>query len=1307
MHVDRLGLVRLIEQAQAIEDFEEAIAAAARALPADPSAILEFFEIPAGDAFDVKPDQAIAYFKAKKLKPTFSYADMLDQAHDHAFTVAKMMDVDMLGQIRASLDSALANGTPFREWADSVTPILQSGGWWGRKEVLDPLTGQPIVAQLGSPWRLETIFRTNMQSAYAAGAWQEIEAQADIAPFLMYDAVDDFRTRATHRAWDRTILPVTDDWWSSHYPPNGYNCRCGVIQLSQDDLDALGLQANSAPPQTGTYDWTNPRTGETLVIPKGIDPGFTHNAGESWSWKTKQLLKEKIATLPAEMAAAANKAAADATKLTQQAIAQAQSAQLELASAQAKAALARAQALANEKAKQWAAKEQIEAIAQGDKGTVGKGAQYKVKALQALKKTADWPTLTPVQQLQAVDDLAAQYKVKTETASKLSGYKKAVLEGKTPAPAAVKAFQTLTPDEQTAFLAKLDAEKAALEAKKAAEAAAAAKKAAGATPSASTMAPEPTPPNPDTMVVIGRKTKGGTEGAIYQDTATGQKYVVKFNGSEDAVLNEVLAGRLYNLAGVEAPELHYITIGGRPALASRIIDGIVEVDAATLARTAAVQEGFAVDAWLANWDSIGLKYDNTVLIGSRALRIDVGGSLRYRALGGLKGSAFGRTVGEIDSLRDGTNPQARDVFKGITQEQIERGVEKVLRVSDADIRAMVERHGPRDAVERRLLADTLIARKADLAQRFPDAAARVRQAEQAAGQPAPKPARVTDQEQRFIDDSRVNGYGMATDADQIEDNMVTVSTLQRADGSDATRGWFKLREGAATDLLDRLGSTATNPAVDLSQARDAVLRSVKSINYRASKGTELEAAKRSEIEQAVVTVRATAAKLRAAAADAADAAPLIARAEDFEQWAQRIELVLKNTAPGGAPAALPQFQAGQIADELTYARAQAKGAAAPALKWRKITTPFEYNRATFDRSFAKETSATERVDVVRLSYETDLPDGTRITFIPTGSDSVAFALRGVVRIDTPGRGKDATERVFRVMDEMGLNSQRSTELDRKHTYLNAYARLRLVDSAPSGKSQRQYFSSLGNDEAALQEKLFLLKKATGVDIEASEGWRNLDGVRQAFGHGRAYQLRPDLTAAEMADLGKTHVLYQNPQGLGSNAGSGVFDKLKPVLEGGGMMASLVDRVRRGVPLNGSSVTSDLDTGGGDYFFTRIRERTSAKGTGVYWRTSALRRMDAITYDSDQFGQTKGTHIEQNRLGQDVQSFKRVAGGSGNETIFKHGLSLFDDLERIVLSSEAEVKAAITWLKSKGYRTWPDGRNLEDVIMTQAKHGATR
>jgi hypothetical protein len=241
-------------------------------------------------------------------------------------------------------------------------------------------------------------------------------------------------------------------------------------------------------------------------------------------------------------------------------------------------------------------------------------------------------------------------------------------------------------------------------------------------------------------------------------------------------------------------------------------------------------------------------------------------------------------------------------------------------------------------------------------------------------------------------------------------------------------------------------------------------------------------------------------------------------------------------------------------------------------------------------------------------------------------------------------------------------------------------------------------------QAGLDMKLSILKKATGIDVEKTNGWRTIEGVRQAFGHGRAHQLRPDLDTPEFQAFENEHYLYHNPINYQIASNRNIFEKLKPIIDGGGTMASLTDRMRRSVPLDGSSVASDLDSGGGDYVFTRATRRGSGgiKETGLYWKASQLRRMDAIMYKGDPFGRTSGDYIDQNRLGQTVDSMREV-GREYNETNFKLGLSIFDDIDRIVLYSQTEVDEAIQWMRSKGYKDWPDGRKLEEVIITKAKH----
>ena len=66
----------------------------------------------------------------------------------------------------------------------------------------------------------------------------------------------------------------------SHYPPNGWNCKCSVRQIGDREAGRLHREhgKDQAPP-LDARDWHNKRTGETESVPAGIDPGWQHNPG--------------------------------------------------------------------------------------------------------------------------------------------------------------------------------------------------------------------------------------------------------------------------------------------------------------------------------------------------------------------------------------------------------------------------------------------------------------------------------------------------------------------------------------------------------------------------------------------------------------------------------------------------------------------------------------------------------------------------------------------------------------------------------------------------------------------------------------------------------------------------------------------------------------------------------------------------------------------------------------------------------------------------------------------------------------------
>ena len=210
------------------------------------------------------------------------------------------------------------------------------------------------------------------------------------------------------------------------------------------------------------------------------------------------------------------------------------------------------------------------------------------------------------------------------------------------------------------------------------------------------------------------KQAGSNPGGVFHDDA-GVAWYVKLPKSSNIARNEVLAAKLYEAAGVAVPELKHVTVGGKLGIASRMVPGLEKLPAGAGADVAGVMDGFAVDAWLANWDVVGLEHDN-LLVGpdGQAVRVDVGGSLVYRAQGEPKGAAFGSTVGELETLTNGKNPQSSEVFGAISHAQLLAGIHKVASVSAASIDALCATFGPGDKAQKAALAATLKARQADL-----------------------------------------------------------------------------------------------------------------------------------------------------------------------------------------------------------------------------------------------------------------------------------------------------------------------------------------------------------------------------------------------------------------------------------------------------------------------------------------------------------------------------------------------------------------------------------------------------------------
>jgi len=114
---------------------------------------------------------------------------------------------------------------------------------------------------------LETLVRTQLNLAYNAGRW---EANKDpiiqeILTGYEYFTVGDDRVRDTHAPLDGIKMPKDDPIWDRIWPPNGYNCRCTVVEIFEPFEE-------KPPPDTVEVEGR-------MVVP-GPDEGFDFNVGK-------------------------------------------------------------------------------------------------------------------------------------------------------------------------------------------------------------------------------------------------------------------------------------------------------------------------------------------------------------------------------------------------------------------------------------------------------------------------------------------------------------------------------------------------------------------------------------------------------------------------------------------------------------------------------------------------------------------------------------------------------------------------------------------------------------------------------------------------------------------------------------------------------------------------------------------------------------------------------------------------------------------------------------------------------------------
>ena len=176
---------------------------------------------------DMTFKEAVEYFKDRVPVDSATFYKIADKYRGLAFTVSGYTKAQILKRFYDEILSALEEGRTLSEFRSSMNEFLENEGYEG----LDPL-------------QADNIFRTNIQTAYNVGHYEQMTDPAvmQLRPYWMYDAVNDSHTRPSHLAMDGKVFPADHKIWDVWFPPNGFRCRCTVRTLSKRQVEARELK---------------------------------------------------------------------------------------------------------------------------------------------------------------------------------------------------------------------------------------------------------------------------------------------------------------------------------------------------------------------------------------------------------------------------------------------------------------------------------------------------------------------------------------------------------------------------------------------------------------------------------------------------------------------------------------------------------------------------------------------------------------------------------------------------------------------------------------------------------------------------------------------------------------------------------------------------------------------------------------------------------------------------------------------------------------------------------------------------------
>ncbi len=154
-------------------------------------------------------------------------------ALDSTFKQVEMSDT-MRRRLTRS-DYIFSGMTAFHELNEAFPSLLDENG-----------ERKPFERFLNDVQKIDATYNSNylraecnfvQSSAEMAAKWEQFAEDGD-RYYLQYRTAGDGKMRPEHAALNGVTLPPSDPFWEEYYPPNGWNCRCTVVQVRKTKYPA-------------------------------------------------------------------------------------------------------------------------------------------------------------------------------------------------------------------------------------------------------------------------------------------------------------------------------------------------------------------------------------------------------------------------------------------------------------------------------------------------------------------------------------------------------------------------------------------------------------------------------------------------------------------------------------------------------------------------------------------------------------------------------------------------------------------------------------------------------------------------------------------------------------------------------------------------------------------------------------------------------------------------------------------------------------------------------------------------------------